>query len=152
DADPGGWGCHKIARHLNEVLGVAAPRGGKWHTYTVAAIVRCPTYRGEVVYERKKRSYLDGRGLPKRATLADPDVVPPIVDEATWEAANASILHRSKHGRGRPAKNHPAGLFCSYLRCTACGYIYAHTQEHNRANILRRYVCGGRKEAARFST
>lgn len=78
----GGESLHSICARLSRG-GVATPRGGKfWHTGTVTGIVRNPVYRPHPSDpERGCRTH-------KGEILDAPGAWSPLVDEATWQAAN----------------------------------------------------------------
>lgn len=171
--EPGSWGSVRVCEYLNEVLQVPSPRGRRWLTTAVKRMIRNPVYRGEWYYgryesvapetsphsgrsaARKGGIVRSGEGCEKTSTrqrppeewrrITDPEVIPPIVTPELWEAANGAIDHRNKHGRGRPARNHPRGLLTSYLRCPHCGYAFHHYQQHRKSGtVTRHYLCAGR--------
>lgn len=158
---PGSIGSLRACTYLNDVLLTPSPRGGRWTPTVLKRMVRNPVYKGEwyhgrfeqVVPKRRLRSDPNGRQKtsyrqrPREewVIIRDPEIVPPIVSEALWEAANRAIDHRNAHGRGRPARKHPRGLLASYLRCPHCGLSFVHRHEsmsHGRTKRL--YVCNGR--------
>jgi site-specific DNA recombinase len=138
-----------IARRLTE-LGVPTARGAsQWQPTAVDRILRNPAYKGTYIYQRSQSA------LPARRLSADPYRqgrktgrkprpqgewipigIPPIVDEAIWEAAQRQLVDNALHSR-RNNKRHQY-LLRGLIRCPRCGGTYTEAFQHGQ----RFYRCG----------
>ncbi len=121
-----------------------------WHQATVARILRNPTYVGRLHYGKMTR--VPGRQNPDKKTrwevvpqtdwIAIP--VPPLIDEATFEAAQAHRVVNVQQSRRNRKYEY---LFVSgRLRCGQCGAaMIGQLNSHGS----RRYRCG-RGRLARY--
>ena len=138
-----------IARRLTQQPGTMTARGAsQWQPTAPDRIVRNPAYKGTFIYQRAqsvlpsrrltadpyKQARKTGRKLrPEEDWISIP--VPPIVDEATWEAAQAQFAQNSLHSL-RNNKRHQF-LLRGLIRCPRCGSTYAGAVKHGN----RRYRC-----------
>jgi site-specific DNA recombinase len=120
-----GYGCPRVASHLQS-LGIPTPhyfrqRKGRpanfWRAVSIWQIVVNPVYMGRHRWGR------DG----KRGTVIEREV-PPIVTEATWNAAQTWLTANKKFSPRNP-KN--AYLLKGLVRCARCGYTFIGTQWKN---------------------
>lgn len=118
------YGSFTIAKIL-DTEGVPSPGGGKWQPCTVKDMIANPTYTGMLrwSYRPTVRQIQDGRVVTVRPVNHNmtftPGIHPPIVDRATWDAAQ-SILSQRTHAPlpgNRKMVNPLAGL----VYCSACG-------------------------------
>lgn len=114
-----GWGCHSIAREIND-MGVPAPRGGRWHAETAQNILRNPIYLGVGIanQETTGRYYMrskDGATLTHRspAELAQYNQLPrKIRPQSDWEQIEQPELREFLDPRVRqPAATEQADYF-----------------------------------------
>ena len=121
-----------IARRLNE-QGIGTPRGAnQWQPTAVHRILRNTAYKGILHYQRFKSVMPSGRltddphrrarktgkkARPKKDWIAI--AVPSIVDEPTWEAAQAQLHQNSIHS-SRNITRHEY-LLRGLVRCPRCG-------------------------------
>lgn len=121
----------QIAAELN-AEGLTAPRGGPWRGTNISNIIRF--------------EHVVGRVRSHGAVIQ----VPPIVDEATWEAAKAR-LRRNDLASGRHDPS-PA-LLRKIAACGACGApLYTDRQAWRRGDRGRAwtvYYCSARCETSR---
>jgi site-specific DNA recombinase len=116
---------------------------GTWHQSTIADILRNRTYIGIMHYG--KRSHIPGKANPDKKTRwrAVPEsewipvAVPPILDIATFEAAQA-LMAQNKCTSKRNRKN-DYFLTNGRLRCGQCGRAMV---GETRPNRHPRYRCG----------
>ncbi len=135
-------GPGRIARELIR-LGVPTARGGRWHGNTVRQIIRNRRYVGELVTFRTTLQRGRRRPSPEGTWITVP--VPPLVDLALFEQANATLALNGRRYQGRP--HHPY-LLSGLIRCGLCGHLL-----HGSTQWLRRrtrpvavpyYACGNR--------
>lgn len=114
-----------IAERLNED-GIAPPRGKGWNFTYVRKILRNPAYKGELHQKLKGQEYT----LP----------VPAIVDEATWDAAQAALSARFHVPlRARYALH---ALCRSLAHCGQCGRrMYVQGGGAGGRSAYTRYAC-----------
>jgi site-specific DNA recombinase len=138
----------QIAHRLNQQA-VVSPQGRKWSGTTVHRILSHPAYKGSAYYARHQTDY-SGVGQPRRqgsGRLRFPRYkarpvadwielkVEPIVDEATWQAAQERLqmqAHYAKRNSRQPYLLR--GLLC----CDQCGQIL---QGRTEKNGRRYYTC-----------
>ena len=111
-----------IARKLTEE-GVPTSRGAaQWQPMAVLRILRNPVYKG---FYRYRHSEHEEILIP----------VPAIVDEATWQPAQAQLEENSRYAR-RNNQRHPY-LLRGLIRCPRCGGNYSGYVQHG----YRGYRC-----------
>ena len=108
-----GRGLSAIADGLN-ADGIPSPRGGQWTRQTVRALVRVRTYLGEA---RKGDDNVNNAAHE------------PLVDAATWSAAQPSGHAKALRGDGT--------VLSGLIRCAGCGYVMGSQKTANG----RRYHC-----------
>jgi len=107
-----GYGREVIARKLNE-SGIPAFKGGTWGGSSVAQIIKSPTVIG--IYQP-----MTGKGS-KREPVGPPipNFYEPIIDEATYYAANGAMTERF---RGRVTKQGTwYNVWQKIAKCAVCG-------------------------------
>lgn len=137
-----GIGTHKIAKIL-QAEGVPTKRGADWQPTTIRAILTNITYTGDVILQKTIRV---GNAPRKRNDGSEesyyvPEHHEPIIDHATFEAAQSSILARSRgrfRGDGKSTIRYP---FSSHLTCSICG---RHLQRQAGATEIM-WTCAGYK-------
>jgi DNA invertase Pin-like site-specific DNA recombinase len=139
-----GRGFRTIAELLNRER-MSSPKGKRWTTGTIRSIIENPIYTGRIVYGRRasgKFHRIEGRRAVERDDLEFEKFVrcgkddwieaenahPAIIDDATFEKAQAILKERSrKHGaaafRSGRAKGSPY-LLSGLIHCTRCGHKY----------------------------
>jgi site-specific DNA recombinase len=137
-----------IAQRLNQ-QGVPSPQGRAWSGATVQRILSQPAYKGSAYYARHQTD-ASGIGQPRRqgsGRLRFPRYkarpvadwielqVEPIVDEATWQAAQER-LHMQAHFAQRNSRQ--PYLLRGLLICDQCGHsLQGRTEKNGR----RYYTC-----------
>ncbi len=66
-----------------------------------------------------------------------------IVDEATWNRANAHLRHNGATG-GKAVRNKHGALLRGLIHCAACGYAMTHSFTKKGNVLYRYYVCVNR--------
>ncbi len=66
-----------------------------------------------------------------------------IVDEATWNRANAHLRHNGATG-GKAVRNKHGALLRGLIHCAACGYAMTHSFTKKGKVLYRYYVCVNR--------
>ncbi len=132
-----GQGVYAIARGLTDD-GAPLRKGGKWQTWAVSHIHRIlgrEVYKGTWWYGRERHLITeDGRKhfpQPKESWI--PVAYPPLVDEATWERAQAM-----KRERQSLAKRNTRSFYLlqHLMVCEECGLGF--TARTNNRNTVRR--------------
>lgn len=156
-----GESLRAIARALN-ASGVPSPRAegggtGSWCPETVRGIVRSPRYRGEATWGELGARYRGGT----RVTVVRDDAiryaVPPIVDEETWQRAQAqSERARTAAGLARRPGREPRYLLVGHAVCADCGGPLASARTSTGSGATRRvvpaYTCGHARERGTCSS
>ena len=92
-----GWNCTDIARELDR-RDIPASRGGRWKSTSVKEILMNPKYVGcNVWHRRTQRLHSSRTSVKPEYWIAKPSAFPAIVDQITFERAQASLkrLHDS---------------------------------------------------------
>jgi len=162
-----GRGFRGITDELNR-RGLPSPRGELWAFTTIKAILENPTYRGDIVWNRRTEAKFytvqNGRAdqmrsslesariekMPQEQWLVVPDAVPAIVDRETWHQAQKMAKKRSEARGGRGHQTN-RWLLSGVLRCGDCGHIYwgenkpkGHV-EGRKPVFTKYYTCSGRR-------
>lgn len=120
-----GEGFCSIAKWLNS-MGILTHRGNPFENRTVEYILRNPVYIGKLRWNPTGRS---------RREFDDPNIVlsaarhAPLVDEETWQAAQARVseLKASWRHRSQPAFRHRDWI-SGLIRCSSCGAVMVFAQ------------------------
>lgn len=115
-----GLGVRSIAQRLAD-MGIPPPGGGaNWWPETASRILHSATYAGRLHLNRYSITKSGGgrRQLQRPREEWVVAAVPPLVDEAVWEAAQRALERNARSARGRRA--HPC-LLRGFLVCGACG-------------------------------
>ena len=111
-----------IAKRLTDNGVPTARAAARWQPMAVHRMLTNPVYKGEYQYHHSAEEVVT---IP----------VPPIVDKATWEAAQAQIQENSKFSRHNN-KRHQY-LLRGLIRCPRCGGTYTGYAQH----AYRGYRC-----------
>lgn len=120
-----GIGTHIISSELN-AMGSVPRRNAQWSNTTVRGILRNPTYKGYVAWNRVKHFRPGDNGLdrhhvkymPEDEWILVPGLHPAIISEADWE--RAQVIRKGRHVVGNydgHCKNSLSGL----VVCARCG-------------------------------
>ena len=139
-------------------LGVPTPAGSKyWRRQTVFRMLSNPAYIGKTYaftkeyVEPKRRMSEDSKRRktraiirPKEEWIEVPNATPPIIDDYTFETAQA-VLKRNKELATRNAKRQY--LLSGYIFCQKCGRRYQgyvkKWRDNGKLSEQRYYRCGG---------
>ncbi len=121
------------------------------HT-TMSNMISNPKYKG--YYAGNKYKVIDmftkkAKSLPPEEWVMFKDetgeIVPAIVSEELWEAANAVLQRRSDDVKNRQGICNHANLLTGKLICTCCGAAYYRKESVDKAgNKNSRWVCSGK--------
>lgn len=137
----------QIARKLND-MGVKPARGDQWPKDSVRHILNNPHYIGKVIFNRIKKVPVMENGVirKKRITQPEEQVIlvdgkhQAIIDQDTWEKAQAKISEAPRVKKDRELKNPLAGvLFCS--KCGRAMYIHPYKKAENRYECRTKPRC-----------
>lgn len=135
-----------IARQLMDE-GIPSPSGGRaWAISTISTMLHLPAYTGRAWSNYRRRSHGAMPWEMEHAIELPAGTIPPIVDEATWEA----VRHRLLRNRERAARN-SREPFASLLRggiarCGGCGR--ALTVKQYPSSTSRIYFCSNYRNDA----
>lgn len=131
-----GYGSQHTAARLNDD-GIASLKGGKWCDNQVRSILKNPTYRGAIVWNRRtvgKINGVDGNGnlRPKKRQYQQvndeqdwyivENVHDPLVSPEDFEKAQRSIdKRRYAGGKGKTVNR---ALLAGLIKCSRCGRAY----------------------------
>ncbi len=132
DGVSGPMGVKTITKHLNERR-IFTRDGGRWGIGTVHRMLTRPTYAGRHEFNKRGKS----KEL-KPAIEVIPVEVPPIIDQATFDAVQAHLKARS------PKVSHPQvvggpTLLTGLIHCGKCGG--AMTIRTGKGGRYRYYTC-----------
>ena len=162
-----GVGFASIAAALNS-KGIAAPSCDLWSFTTIKAILENPTYRGDLVWNRRteakffrvqkgrieKRERQPGDTQVVRTSQNDwvviPNALPAIVTVADWEKAQVMVAKRRRACGGAGHQNR-RWLLTGVIECGECGHKFwgdprrkGHIE--GRAPVITNYyTCAGRR-------
>jgi DNA invertase Pin-like site-specific DNA recombinase len=123
-----GKGCHAIVGEL-EARGIESPQGKKrWHPHIVHRIVKGREVLGE--YQPKLRPT---RSTSRPAGDPIPGYYPAIIDQKTYETANALLTKKLVQRRGRPSVR--VNIFAGILKDGETGEPF-----HMKTRSLRGYA------------
>jgi site-specific DNA recombinase len=130
--------CRAIAKVLAQ-RGFPAPRGKAWYPATVSKILQNDTYLG--TYWHYKCDYHTGTKRIRPREKQFPIPVTPIIDQATFDAAQAAIVDNARTKKGRPSSTF---LLRSLVVCGECGRsLCGSTSKKKGEKSHRYYVCQG---------
>lgn len=137
-----GESCGAIARRLGEV-GIAAPRGPRWHASTVARILRNSSYTG--VYELYKTDVHTGRFRVRAPEDRFPVRIEPLIDGELFRRVQETVASNRRFS-GRPPAPGAHYLLRGLIRCGVCG---SRVSGGARTRTRRSYYsCPGRRRPA----
>ena len=139
----------EIANYLNS-QGYKTKEGNPFNVSSIEYIVRNKIYCGYLVYNvHKRKARLSDRKTtrilkPKEEHIIIPNVIPPIIDELTFEKAQ-SIIKRRKEGKLR-GEIYTKYLLSGLINCK-CGGKFTHMVKYGGPTYQRRevYNCRNRK-------
>ena len=157
-----------VCRRLQQ-MGCQTRQGSRWHASTIRGMLDNPAYIGRAAFGRARflpprprlrpiRGHLKPSPratsrvpMPREEWIEIP--VPPIVDPAVFEAAQAQLEENRRRKRER--KRGLCWLLQGLTVCRRCGYAYygktaPRSRKYDPINILRYYRCTG-ADGYRFS-
>ncbi|MFD1337094.1 recombinase family protein [Oceanobacillus iheyensis] len=134
------WGTKKIANYLNKI-GKRTKNNKEFAQSTVNIILKNPIYKGYIRFnqvidwERKRRKGTNPNHIVVKG------IHDPIIDEETWDKANALINQRST---GTPRQYTGKFPLTSIAKCPECGSYMTSMYGSKRKDGTKRryYVCG----------
>ncbi len=122
----------QLAKQINEQE-TPSPKGKAWYGHTVGRLLRQPAYKGTAYYNRHQVDYggvgqrrRQGQGvlrfpryIPRPAEEWIEISVPPLVDEATWQAAQERLEMNARFAQRNSRRTY---LLRGLLVCGTCGY------------------------------
>ncbi|RLS53628.1 MAG: hypothetical protein DWH91_14005 [Planctomycetota bacterium] len=150
-----GYGIKYTTEVLNNE-GIPAMRGSIWNPANIAMMLRCPVYRGAIVYNKRTSGALfgmdvEGKLRPKkeRGTKLNPqadwmiveDVHEPLVSKETFEAATRMRANnRERAGKARSVRR---TMSSTLFVCKRCGYSFTTVRDPRCGDQYRKYTCAG---------
>jgi len=123
----GGMGVTLIARKLNK-MGIPAYNGGVWHSSVLTALLKNEKLTGNSLLQKSFVSdYLTKRQVRNIGQLPQyyaEDTHPAIIDQATFEKAQAIMAHRAEHFSIRKGSQKKVYPFTGKIVCENCGTNY----------------------------
>ncbi len=162
-----GIGFASIAAGLN-AKGIPGPSRDVWSFTTIKAILENPTYRGDLVWNRRTEAKFyrvqNGRAekrqrrpgetkvvrTPKENWIVVPNAVPAIVSAEDWERAQAKVIKR-RNARGGAGHRDRRWLLTGVLVCGDCGHKFWGDPrrkgriEGRKPVVTTYYTCAGRR-------
>ena len=133
--------------------------GNKIAHTTMSNMISNPKYKGWYVGNKvkvvdmftKKQKF-----LPPEEWVMFPDetgeIVPAIVSEELWDAANAVLQRRSEDVKNRQGICNHANLLTGKLFCTDCGQPYYRRESRDKqGNVNSKWVCSGKIKGGKES-
>lgn len=122
-----GEAMYALAKNMN-ARGIKTHRGNPFENRTVDYILNNPVYIGKLRWTPTGRTRRDFRNAD--SIIADAAHTP-IIDQQTWDAAQARVLELKKayrwHGKPSGERKH---WLCGIVRCPTCGSTLAWTNPH----------------------
>ncbi len=137
-----GLGARLLASELNDKGMFSIGRSGKWNTTYLRQLIRQRTVLGE--YQPHEMA-ANGKRIPVGDAL--PNYYPRIIDDVTWEKANAALDNRMQE-RCEPKEfvNLFAGLVWNGFDDSVCHvYQYHQRRADGRKIVYRRFVSSNAK-------
>lgn len=162
-----GVGFASIAACLNE-RGIPGPLRQLWGHTTVKAILENPTYRGDLVWNRRteakfyrvqkgraqKRNREPGEAkvlkTPKDEWVVVPNAVPAIVTRDDWDKAQLQVAKR-RRAKGGAGHRNRRWLLTGVLECGDCGHKFwgdprrSGRKPGKKPIVTTYYTCSGRR-------
>jgi site-specific DNA recombinase len=162
-----GVGFASIAATLNS-RGIPGPCRDFWGFTTIKAILENPTYRGDLVWNRRTEakfySVQDGRAqqrqrqageakvakTPRDRWIIIPDAVPAIISKEDWDKAQVRLKRRSG-ARGGAGHRDRRWLLTGVMVCGDCHHkFWGDPKRKGRVKghadvVTNYYVCAGRR-------
>jgi len=162
-----GMGFATIAAALN-AKGIPGPVRDIWGFTTVKAMLENPTYRGDLVWNRRTEAKFyrvkNGRAskrqrqigeakvvrTPKDEWVVVPNAVPAIISRKDWDKAQVMVAKR-RRARGGAGHRNRRWLLTGVLECGDCGHKFWGDSRHKgriegRAPVITNYyTCAGRR-------
>ncbi len=162
-----GMGFGSIAAELN-AKGVPGPSRDFWGFTTVKAMLENPTYRGDLVWNRRTEAKFycvqDGRAQQRQREIGEakviktskdrwiviPDAVPAIISKDDWDKTQAMLKKRSTAVGGAGHRDR-RWLLTGVLVCGDCGHKFwgdprRKGRKPGRADVVTNYyICAGRR-------
>ncbi len=142
-------------KQIEEILwnkGYRNHNGNKIAHTTMSGMISNPKYKGWYVGNKvkvvdmftKKQKF-----LPPEEWVMFPDetgeIVPAIVSESLWDAANAVLRRRSEDVKNRQGICNHANLLTGKLFCTQCGQPYYRRESKDKnGHVNSKWVCSGK--------
>jgi len=166
-----GMGFATIAAALN-AKGIPGPMRDVWGHSTIKAILENPTYRGDLVWNRRTEakfySVQKGRArkrhreageakvvkTPKDEWIVVPNAVPAIVSREDWDKAQL-IVSKRRRAQGGAGHRDRRWLLTGVLECGDCGHkFWGDPRRRGRREgqpeiITTYYTCSGRRRHGR---
>ena len=146
---------HYSMKQIEQILwdrGYRNNKGKKISHTTMSGMISNPKYKG--YYAGNKYKVIDmftkkAKSLPPEewVTFKDEtgDIVPAIVSEELWEAANAILKRRSEDVKNRQGICNHANLLTGKLICAHCGTAYYRKESVDKQGKKNsRWVCSGK--------
>ena len=146
-----GVGAHTISYELN-ALGSVPRRNAQWSRETVREILRNPTYKGMIAWNRVKH-YQPGKNgcdkhhvvyMPESEWIMVPGLHPAIISEEQWDR-----VQKIRTGKYIPSKKtgHIVNPFAGLIVCGNCGYNMQRMVHRGSAYLLcnTKGCCGSTK-------
>lgn len=130
----------QLARRLNE-RHIPSPGGKRWYANTLGRLLRQPAYKGKAYHNRRRADYSGlgqlrrrGQGVLRFPRYTPRPVeewieisVPPLVDEATWQAAQERLEMNARFARRNSRRTY---LLRGLLVCGTCGHTLQGRTQH----------------------
>lgn len=149
-------------KQIEEIFWIKGYRnhnGNKIAHTTMSNMISNPKYKGWYVGNKvkvvdmftKKQKF-----LPPEEWVMFPDetseIVPAIVSEEVWDAANAVLQRRSEDVKNRQGICNHANLLTGKLFCTECGQPYYRRESRDKqGNVNSKWVCSGKIKSGKDS-
>ncbi|WP_404443389.1 recombinase family protein [Sutcliffiella horikoshii] len=147
-------GATQIARILNE-RGLRTRQGTQWIATTIRRMIRNEKYKGTVVLNRLTKPDVTTNNKKikrdKSEWIAHQGIIDPIVNEETWEKAQALMQGRvSEVNKKKVGKNTAiVNVFHDKIKCGKCGSDYIRISSTSTERGVKRkkvtYMCRNRR-------
>lgn len=144
-----GMGMHRISNALNDE-GIKTATGKKWSTNTIRAVLKNPTYRGDMVWNMREIVTGPNGGQrqivkPEKEWIVKKDTHEAIVDKGQWYDAQSLMQINARDNR--KIAGYGTHLMTGALVCGVCGSYYQakrYGDYSSGGNRFTRFICGNR--------
>lgn len=129
---------------LDAVAGATGKRGRPLGKNSLHSILTNERYIGNYFWNKRRVKLFRkwAGGVPNPNCVHLEGVIPPIIDEATWEKVQKRMSDNKRNARNKAKRTY---LLSGLIECEECGATYVgHTSTNSKGYQTSYYVCGNK--------